>query len=302
MINNIHIHTSLILFKKIEENKDISEINKGKVKIYFFPYFSTSSRGTGLFMYSSTASGQEGDSAWLESRRMTPSRLCNVQCLQFYYYHSGNQADQLNIWIREYQDESDSRGTLRLMGQITGPASNYWQLHHVPLNATRSFQVEFEVRIGAGSSTGGLAIDDINLSETECPHLTWQIRNLENRLTTSKSGTFLYSPRLYSSEGYGYQIVVVLFTSYFGAYVRLVSGQYDDQLQWPCPWRQVTFQALDQNPQIQLQMSERLSLTTDPTETEIWDNPRKVGTLYTHENNEQFYVDTDGKNVLQQAE
>ena len=71
-------------------------------------------------MYSSTVSGQEGDSAWLESRRMTPSRLCNVQCLQFYYYHSGNQSDQLNIWIREYQDESDSRGTLRLMGQITG--------------------------------------------------------------------------------------------------------------------------------------------------------------------------------------
>ncbi|XP_062321597.1 meprin A subunit beta-like isoform X2 [Osmerus eperlanus] len=255
----------------------------------------TSMNGTGLFMYSSTASGQEGDSAWLESRRMTPSRLCNVQCLQFYYYHSGNQSDQLNIWIREYQDESDSRGTLRLMGQITGPASNHWQLHHVPLNATKSFQVEFEVRKGAGSSTGGFAIDDINLSETECPHLTWQIRNFENRLTTSSLGTFLYSPRLYSSEGYAYQIVVILSRSYFGTAVRLVSGQHDDQLQWPCPWRQVTFQALDQNPQIQLQMSNRFSLTTDPTETEgvnatfVWDNPRKVGTLYTDENNEQFY-------------
>ena len=99
-------------------------------------------------------------------------------------------------------------------------------------------------------------------------HLTWQFRNFENRLTTSSFGTFLYSTRLYSSEGYAYQIAVLLYTSFLGTAVRLVSGQYDDQLQWPCPWRQVTFQALDQNPQIQLQMSKRFSLTTDPTETE----------------------------------
>lgn len=76
--------------------------------------------GTGFFMHASTASGQEGDTAWLESREMTPSRKCSVQCLQFYYYHSGNELDQLNIWIREYRDERDPNGTLRLMGQITG--------------------------------------------------------------------------------------------------------------------------------------------------------------------------------------
>lgn len=76
-------------------------------------------------MHASTASGQEGDSAWLETKRMSPTRECHVQCLQFYYYHSGSQSDQLNIWIREFQDEGDSKGNLRLVGQITGEENGH---------------------------------------------------------------------------------------------------------------------------------------------------------------------------------
>ncbi|KAK1906790.1 Meprin A subunit beta [Dissostichus eleginoides] len=115
----------------------------------------------GYFMHVSTASGEEGDSAWLETHRMSLNREHHVQCLQFYYFHSGNMSDHLNIWIREFQDELDLKGTLRLMGQITGGPTKYWKLHHVSLNATKHFQVEFEVRKGAGSSTGGFSIDDI---------------------------------------------------------------------------------------------------------------------------------------------
>ncbi|CAB1334022.1 unnamed protein product [Coregonus sp. 'balchen'] len=202
------------------------------------------SDSTGSFMHASTASGQEGDTAWLESREMTPSRKCSVQCLQFYYYHSGNELDQLNIWIREYL--------------------SYWQLHHVPLNATKTFQVEFQVHKGAGLSTGGFSIDDINLSETDCPNLTWQIRDFENLLTTSDYNTYLYSSRQYSPDGYAFQIITKLSRSYIGVYARLLSGKYDDTLQWPCPWRQITFLLMDQNPNIQLRMSKQNSISTDP--------------------------------------
>ena len=76
-------------------------------------------------MYASTASGKEGDSAQLETHRMFPQRGCHVQCLQFYYYHSGNESDHLNIWIREFEDEHDHMGTRRLMGQITGNVRLY---------------------------------------------------------------------------------------------------------------------------------------------------------------------------------
>ncbi|CAI5663611.1 unnamed protein product [Oreochromis niloticus] len=251
----------------------------------------------GFFVYASTESGQEGDSAWLETKRMSPQRECHVQCLQFYYYHNGSESDELNIWIREFQDERDSTGTLYLMGQITGPPTSHWTLHHVPLNATKQFQVEFEVRKGAGNSTGGFSIDDINLSELECPDGTWQINDFETLWNTSDTPDWIYSPRQYSSEGYAYRVALNLRQTDFGVYVHLVSGVYDDQLEWPCPQRQFTVQMVDQNPNIQLQMSRQNSLTTDPNLLSssgvlIWGKPREVGSQIVDENNETIYVNT----------
>uniref|UniRef100_A0A3Q4HJN8 Metalloendopeptidase n=1 Tax=Neolamprologus brichardi TaxID=32507 RepID=A0A3Q4HJN8_NEOBR len=253
------------------------------------------SQDAGYFMYASTESGQEGDSAWLETKRMSPQRKCHVQCLQFYYYHNGSQTDKLNIWIREFQDEWDSTGTRYLKGQISGPPTSRWTLHHVPLNATKQFQVEFEVRKGAGNSTGGFSIDDINLSELECPDGTWQINDFERFWNSTHTPDWIYSPRQYSSEGYAYRVALYLRQTDFGVYVQLVSGVYDDQLQWPCPQRQFTVQMVDQNPNIQLQMSRQTSLTTDPnlltsTGVPAWGKPRDVGTQIVDENNETIYV------------
>ncbi|XP_016301247.1 meprin A subunit beta-like [Sinocyclocheilus anshuiensis] len=245
-------------------------------------YLGKEQKGVSFFMHFSTKGRNEGDAARMESKKMTPKRDCKVQCLQFYYYHSGNESDQLNIWIREYQNEADNRGTLRLMDQITEPPGNYWKLHHVPLNANKTFQVVFEARKGAGNSSGGFSLDDINISETECPH-TWQIRNFEKVLKYSLPGTWMDSPFYYSSEGYRFQALLIVYQNYLSIYVGLVSGAYDDQLKWPCPWRQITFQMLDQNPHIQKRMSSEKSFTTDPTlassyDSNYWDNPRNNGT------------------------
>ncbi|KAL3980481.1 squalene monooxygenase [Sarotherodon galilaeus] len=252
------------------------------------------SQDAGYFMYASTVSGQEGDSAWLETKRTSPQSECHVQCLQFYYYHSGSESDELNIWIREFQNEWDSTGTAHLMGQITGPPTSHWTLHHVPLNATKQFQVEFGVHKGAANSTGGFSIDDINLSELECPDGTWQINDFERLLKTTDTPSLIYSPRQYSSEGYAYRVALYLFQNYFGIYVQLVSGVYDDQLQWPCQQRQFTVQMVDQNPNIQLQMSKQMSITTDPnllttSGVPVWGKPRVVGTQIVDENNEIIY-------------
>ncbi|XP_031708948.1 meprin A subunit beta-like, partial [Anarrhichthys ocellatus] len=226
----------------------------------------------------STASGQEGDSAWLETHKLRSNRECHVQCLQFYYYHSGHKLDHLNIWIREFQDEWDLSGTLRLMGQITGKPTSYWQLKHVSLNATKHFQVEFEVRKGAGNSSDGFSIDDINLSEIDCPHVTMQINDFEN---TSLYGTTRYSPRQYSSGGYAYRVGIMQARRSFGLFVQLLSGEYDDTLEWPCPQRQVTFKMLDQNPNIQLQMSKQRSITSDlSTSSNNGKKQRNHHTLY----------------------
>ncbi|KAK5921867.1 hypothetical protein CgunFtcFv8_019188 [Champsocephalus gunnari] len=253
-------------------------------------------KDAGYFMHVNTASGEEGDSAWLETHKMSLNREHHVQCLQFYYYHSGKMSDHLNIWIREFQDKLDLKGTLRLMGQITGEPTKHWKLHHVSLNATKHFQVEFEVRKGAGSSTGGFSIDDINMSETECPHVILQLDDFEQTLSSSKYGTTIYSPRQYSSGGYAYRVGVRLNKTYFGLFVQLLSGENDDRLEWPCPQRQVTFKMLDQNANIQLQMSKQLSITSDLRTSSggsyLWGNPRKVGTPYEDENNENAFAGT----------
>ncbi|KAK7130510.1 hypothetical protein R3I93_019998 [Phoxinus phoxinus] len=242
-------------------------------------YLVKEKNGTSFFMHFSTEGRNQGDAARLESKTLTPTRDCKVQCLQFFYYHSGIESDQLNIWIREYQDEADSRGTLRLMDQITETPGNYWKLHHMPLNANTSFQVVFEGRKGAGNSSGGFSLDDINVSETECP-LTWQIRDFEQILDSGFGN--IESPLYYSSDGYRFGAVLGFLGNQISIFVSLVSGAYDEQLQWPCPWRQITVQILDQNPHIQKRMSFEQSIATDPDLTYddgsyYWDNPRNSG-------------------------
>ncbi|CAM4573910.1 unnamed protein product [Leuciscus chuanchicus] len=227
-------------------------------------YLGKEENGTSFFMDFSTEGRSQGDAARLESKTLTPTRDCKVQCLQFYYYHSGNESDQLNIWIREYQDEADSRGTLRLMDQITETPGYYWKLHHVPLNANTSFQVVFEGRKGAGNSSGGFSLDDINVSETECP-LTWQIRDFQKQLDSGVR--FFDSPLYYFNDGYRFGARLNDNRNQLSISVYLVPGAYDDELQWPCPWRQITVQILDQNPHIQKRMSFEQSITTDPALT-----------------------------------
>lgn len=138
-----------------------------------------------------------------------------------------------------------------------------WQLYHVTLKVTNKFRVVFGGVRGAGASLGGLSIDDINLSETQCPHHIWRIRSF-TQLIGSPNGT-LYSPPFYSPKGYAFQISLTLsHPTNAGIYFHLISGANDDQLQWPCPWQQATMTLLDQNPDIRRRMSNQRSVTTDP--------------------------------------
>ncbi|XP_065688215.1 meprin A subunit beta [Patagioenas fasciata] len=253
---------------------------------------------SGYFMHFNTSAGAEGSTAILESRILSPKR--GFQCLQFYFYNSGHESDHLYVWVREYTS-AHPNGTLRLMGEIKGSPVSYWQLHHVSLNVTSKFRVVFQGVRGTGLSNGGLSIDDINLSETQCPHHVWHIRNFTDLLNTSPAGTAgrIYSPPFYSSEGYAFQVSLYLngstdnpFT--IEMYFHLISGANDDHLQWPCPWQQATVILLDQHPDIRQRMSNQRSVTTDPLELSdssssyFWDRPDKVGSVASFSNGTTF--------------
>lgn len=245
--------------------------------------------GSGFFMHFNSSSVNLGATAKLESRTLYPKR--GFQCLQFYLYNSGSENDQLNIYIREYSAD-DVNGTLTLLEEIKDIPIGNWQLYYVTLNATNKFRVVFGGVRGPGASSGGLSIDDINLSETQCPHHVWHIRNF-TQLIGSPDG-ILYSPPFYSSKGYAFQIYLDLnHSTYAGIYFHLISGANDDQLQWPCPWQQATMTLLDQNPDIRQRMSNQRSITTDPfmtidNENYFWDRPSKVGKVAFFPNGTEF--------------
>ncbi|XP_036596451.1 meprin A subunit beta-like [Trichosurus vulpecula] len=247
-------------------------------------------RGCGFFMHFNSSSVNVGEKAILESRIFHPKRA--FQCLQFYYYNSGNKDDQLKIYVKVYTSEH-SNGSLTLADEVKDQPIGTWQLYHVPLAVSTKFRVVFEGTRGIGTSAGGLSIDDLNLSETRCPHHLWKISNFTQLLS---SRGIIVSPPFYSPTGYAFQILLDLNNqTKIGIYFSLISGANDEQLQWPCPWQQATMTLLDQDPDIRQRMSNQRSMTTDPFKkfdnengTFFWDKPSKVGETATFPNGTSY--------------
>ena len=163
-----------------------------------------------------------------------------------------------------------------------GNKVNLWKIRHVSLNATKSFQVVFEVRKGAGNSSGGFSIDDINLSETRCPDYTLQFDNFQRFFETSLPNTVIYSPRLYSTGGYAYTVGLLLQKPTFAVFVQLLSGVNDERLEWPCLRKQFTFKMLDQSSNIQQQMSKQGSFTSDLSKAQNTGKINKWELIFIH--------------------
>ncbi|KAA0708776.1 Meprin A subunit beta [Triplophysa tibetana] len=257
-------------------------------------------QGFGYFMHFSTLTGNHGDKAYLESRLFYPTR--GFQCLQFYHYNSGGDDDQLNIWVRVYTDE-ESSGDLRLVEAISGGPKNSWELYHVSLQVSQKFRVVFEGVKGRHASKGGLSLDDINLSETQCPHHTWRIRDFSSLLSTTPVGSKIFSPPFLSREGYSFQVSLYIngktdSPDKMAIYFHLTSGPNDEHLKWPCPWQQASLEMMDQTPDIQKRMNNQRMVTTDPKKTSTdsagnveyyWDDPRKVGSQVTDSDGNSYY-------------
>ncbi|XP_055005184.1 meprin A subunit alpha-like isoform X2 [Boleophthalmus pectinirostris] len=243
-------------------------------------------RDAGYYMYFSTNTGKDQESALLESRTLYPKR--SFQCLQFFYKMTGSLQDRLVVWVKM----DDGTGTVRKMKKIhtfTGVSDSAWKIAHVPLEVDMKFRYAFQgVRGNTSSSAGGLFLDDISLSEMRCPNAVWTISNFSRIMETANRGDAMDSPIFYSPEGYAYGVRVIPlseFTDYNGNYTALyffiASGINDVAMKWPAVNRQATLIVMDQDPDIKLRMSTARSLTTDFTIENgkyLWDNPSKVGT------------------------
>ncbi|KAM6455892.1 LOW QUALITY PROTEIN: meprin A subunit beta [Liasis olivaceus] len=201
---------------------------------------------TGYFMHFDTSAGRMRDESILESQLFYLKR--GLQCLQFYYYNSGSESDQLNILVKEYID-ANPKGILRLVK-----------------NSQSIKKCVFEGIKGPSISKGGLSIDDISLSETWYPHHVWHIRHFTDLLISAPANT-LYCPPFYSPKGYAFQIALYVKgttdLSSMAIYFCLIRSTNDYHLQRPCPWQQVTMVLLDQHRDIHQYTSNQKSLRTD---------------------------------------
>ncbi|KAM6920480.1 meprin A subunit beta [Lycodopsis pacificus] len=254
--------------------------------------------GSGYFMHFSTGTASTGGTALLESRLLYPKR--GYQCLQFFYYNSAGPSDSLKIHVREY-DDANPNGKLRPIKHIYGFPQGEWQLHHVSLDVKTKFRVVFQgTKEGSGPLTGGLSLDDINLSETTCPEFTWRVKNFTHVMETSETNTSIFSPPFTSKEGYTFQMELYPggsagYPGELSAYAHLVAREGDSGQQWPCPWKQITMMLMDQHPHIQKRMSNQRSVTTDPnmkatgSDRYFWDDPRKVGVEVPHTDGSKYF-------------
>ncbi|KAM3602411.1 uncharacterized protein V6R79_003540 [Siganus canaliculatus] len=239
-----------------------------------------SCRDSGYYMKFDTSTGGEGTSALLESRILYPTR--DQQCLQFFYKMTGGAGDKLVIWIRT----DDGTGNVRAVKKIhtiEGDGAADWKIASVPLQVTEKFRYFFQGIKGSATSSGGILIDDITLTETVCPTVVWQIQNFSTVLETTAAGTPLRSQCFFNSEGYSFGISVhpkgrahpdtgvVESPDYVGLTVHLCSGENDAVLEWPAKNRQFTAVLMDQNPDITLRMSSTKSFTT--VESDRWVKP-----------------------------
>ncbi|KAK2514799.1 Mep1a [Columba guinea] len=219
-------------------------------------------RDAGYFMYFSTNSGQADEVAVLESRILYPKRT--QQCLQFFYKITGSLSDKLVIWLKE----DDGTGNIRKMRRIqTFQADNdyNWKIAHVTLNAQKKFRYLFQgLKADPSSSSGGIAIDDVTLTETPCPTAVWVIRNFSQILENGTTDV-IQSPRFYSPEGYGFGVSLYPHSrtsGYSRIAFHLCSGENDGVLEWPALNRQATLTVLDQDPDVLKRMSSSRSFTT----------------------------------------
>lgn len=138
------------------------------------------------------------------------------------------------------------------------------------LDVKTKFRVVFQgTKEASGPSTGGLSLDDINLSENTCPEFIWRVKNFSQVMESTAANTSIFSPPFTSKEGYTFQMELYPsgkagYPGELSAYAHLVSREGDTGQTWPCPWKQMTMTLMDQHPHIQKRMSNQRSVTTDP--------------------------------------
>uniref|UniRef100_UPI00358FD493 meprin A subunit alpha-like n=1 Tax=Myxine glutinosa TaxID=7769 RepID=UPI00358FD493 len=249
----------------------------------------------GHYMLLNTSFGREGHVAVLESRYFHPKR--KEQCLEFSFKMNGGPQDRLAIWMIMYE-EDDAEQKAENVGVITGKEVKLeiWHLAHFQLQSnTKRFRYAFQGMLGETGAVkdGGIAFDNIILTETSCPMAVWHVHNFSSLLFSLLPNDKVISPCFIGHDGYGFGLVLKphggKVKGYTSIFFQLCSTKDDGKLIWPAINQQVLITVLDQTPDVLLRRSFSRSFVTKIDElhsgkpnTSAWHQPSMAGSYHQH--------------------
>ncbi|XP_041467542.1 MAM and LDL-receptor class A domain-containing protein 1-like [Lytechinus variegatus] len=110
-------------------------------------------------MYLETSQGETGNSARLASTFAPPGKYC----ISFWFHMFGQTIGSLNVYLQRNESALDLPVWTR-----TSSSGNRWREAYVDVVDIYTFRVVYEAVRGS-SYTGDIAIDDVGMTEGECP-------------------------------------------------------------------------------------------------------------------------------------
>uniref|UniRef100_H2YCS2 MAM domain-containing protein n=1 Tax=Ciona savignyi TaxID=51511 RepID=H2YCS2_CIOSA len=202
------------------------------------------------------------------------------QCLEVSYYMDlqTDSAASLQLAIATIDPTTgDVTSVGSPLTTLSGDHENFWTTERFTISAPTEYK--FAV-IGNADQNGGdvIAIDDISVLDKPCEMTYFVINDYSQILATSTPGDYIYSPLMYTDDGYGFQVKIYPVGStsskagYMAMYFYVAMGENDDELQWPMYNRYIKFTVVDQGPDTLTRMSQANSILSSASGGS-WDKP-----------------------------
>ncbi|CAK8685516.1 unnamed protein product [Clavelina lepadiformis] len=202
------------------------------------------------------------------------------QCLEFSYYMNLSEGSYTSLSVHIASIDSStgdivSRGPA--LTTISRVRESAWNIERLTINAPSEYKLE--IRGIVDRNPGDIiAIDDISILDKPCETGYFIIRNYKEILETTSVGDYVYSPIMYTEDGYAYQVKVYPVGSskskegYMAMYYYVAIGKSDDSLNWPFDKRVIKLKVVDQGPDPLTRMSQYSNFETSATSS-AWEKP-----------------------------
>ncbi|CAK8678189.1 unnamed protein product [Clavelina lepadiformis] len=234
--------------------------------------------GSGSFMLLDTSGKKAGNTGNMASMRLKSRN--DKQCLEFGYYmdlDAGSDA-ALAIYMGTIDQTTGDILTTAPLVTITGDHENYWNIERFTIQAPSYYKLVVAAKT-SGFENDVIAIDDISVLDKPCDTNYFVINDFSQLLASTVKGDGVYSPLLYTDEGYAFKILFFPQGSsssadgYVGMYFALAQGENDNTLTWPFYNHVIRMMVVDQGPDALTRMSQYSNYLTDENGGSVWDQP-----------------------------